>query len=186
MSARLREHKTGTAYPVLVVDDHALFSTSLTLALRGKGFDARTIIVARVEDYLSRQAATPAGLVVLDLDLEGDTDGERVNWARLIDSFRARDWMTLVVSGNEDWSGVAAAIAAGAIGFVPKSQSFGELLRMVVTAAQGVPVMTDAEHRVWLERHRNYFARVGSRSRRITCLSAREREVMELLAEGKR
>jgi DNA-binding NarL/FixJ family response regulator len=174
------------AYPVIVIDDHELFSASLTLALRSEGFDARMLTVASVEDFLRRPATATTGLVVLDLDLGRDTDGRHVNGVDLIDRFRARGWTVLVVTGDDDSSGAAAAIAAGAIGSVPKSRSFDLLSKTIRAAAEGVPVMTNTERRTWLECHRKHLAQVRDLSRRLARLSAREREVLELLAEGRR
>ena len=81
---------------------------------------------------------------------------------------------------------MAAAIAGGAIGSVPKSSSFDVLLRTIVTAARGEAVMTEIEHREWVDRHRQYLARERELSRRLARLSRREREVLELLTEGLR
>jgi DNA-binding NarL/FixJ family response regulator len=46
--------------------------------------------------------------------------------------------------------------------------------------------MTEVEHREWVDRHRRYLARERELSRRLARLSRREREVLELLAEGQR
>ncbi len=181
-----RERPGGRDYPVLVIDDHELYSTSLAMALRSEGFDARTLTVARVQDFLRRYDPEPVGLVMLDLDLGRDTDGNYVNGADLVSELRTLGWKVLIVSGSVDRPGVAAAIASGAVGSVPKSQSFDVLLDAVTTVARGDPVMTEAEHRGWLERHRRYLAQERELSRRLARLSPREREVLELLTDGMR
>jgi hypothetical protein len=57
---------------------------------------------------------------VLDLDLGQDANGDWVNGADLVGGLRALGRKVLVVSSSVDRPGVAAAIAAGAIGSVPK------------------------------------------------------------------
>ncbi|GAA5110876.1 LuxR C-terminal-related transcriptional regulator [Pseudonocardia adelaidensis] len=181
-----RRRPAASGYPVLVIDDHELFSTSLTMALRREGFDAHTLPVADVHDFLGREAVGPTGLVLLDLDLGQDAEGHYVNGADLVSRLRTLGWKVLVVSGGTDRRGVAAAIASGAIGSVPKSRSLDVLVGTVKTAASGDPVMTDAEHQGWLERHRRYLAQEQDLSRRLSRLSPRELEVLELLTEGMR
>jgi DNA-binding NarL/FixJ family response regulator len=175
----------GRPYPVVVIDDHELFSTALTMALRGEGLDAKAVPVDDLTGLLENPQAR-AGLVVLDLDLGRDARGTYRHGADFVGRLRDRNWSVLVVSGSVDQPGVAAAIAGGAIGSVPKSSSFDVLLRTIVTAARGEAVMTEIEHREWVDRHRQYLARERELSRRLARLSRREREVLELLTEGLR
>jgi DNA-binding NarL/FixJ family response regulator len=171
--------------PVLVIDDHELFSTTLTMALRTQGLDARRIPVADLI-AVAEGPAVGAGLVVLDLDLGRDDQGTYRHGADFVSRLRERNWSVLVVSGSVDEPGTAAAIAGGAIGSVPKSSSFDVLLRTVVSATRGEAVMSEVEHREWMDLHRRYLARERELSRRLGRLSRREREVLELLAEGLR
>lgn len=178
----------GRRYPVLIVDDHELFSTTLCMALRGEGFDASTLSVGDVQEFLDRppDAADRGGLVVLDLDLSRNAEGRYVSGADLVERLQARRWRALVVTGSADQPGIATAIAAGALGYVPKSCSFAVLLQTVITAAQGSPVMSAVERHEWNERHRRYQAQERELSRRLSRLTPREREVLELLSAGMR
>ena len=188
-AARERSHPEtetiGTGYPVRIVDDHELFSTSLAIALRSEGFDAQTIIVGSLKDFVARPTTSP-GLIALDLCLGQDTNDQNIEGADLIECARTRGWMVLIVSGTDDIHRIAAAIAAGAIGYVPKSLSFDELCNTITLAAQGAPVMTTAERHKWIESHRKHLVQERELTRRLTRLSPRESEVLELLAEGMR
>lgn len=172
--------------PVLVVDDHELFSTSLVLALRSQGLDAAVLTVARVRDLLRSAPPETVGLVVLDLDLGQDGHGNRLNGADLVEGFRRRGWKVLVVSGATDRSAAAAAIAAGAVGSMTKSSTFDELVRTVLALLGGESVMSEAERQDWLDCHRRYLVQETDLAKRFERLSPREFAVLELLAEGMR
>lgn len=181
------EHRPGLeGYTVLVVDDHELFSTSLVMALRSHRVNAEQIGAVSRDAILATATGLPAGLVVLDLDLGRDTDGQWLNGHDVVQALRSHGWKVLVVSGSSDLNWIAAAIAAGAIGSVPKSASFGALLTTVLRAAAGDAVMSADERRTWLHRHRSHCARVRELAHRFDRLSNRERAVLEMLADGHR
>jgi DNA-binding NarL/FixJ family response regulator len=173
-------------FPVVIIDDHELFSTSLLIALKNWGVDASQSPVDGVSDLLVRRPHEPVGLIVLDLDLGANSDGRRVNGADLVEDLRAKGWAALIVTGSNDESSIAAAVARGAIGLVQKSSGFNVLLGAVLTAARGKPVMSAAERARWLELHKRYRARDRELTQRLSRLSPREREVLNLLAEGQR
>lgn len=174
------------SYSVLIVDDHELFSTALRMALRGQGFDAHQVAVSGVEDILRRARELRPGLVVLDLDLGRDAEGRWVHGSELVGQLRSGGWQVLVVSGSTDEPGTAAAVAAGAVGVVPKSNSFDTLLATVLRVAAGKPLMSESQQQLWLVRHRAFRAQERELARRLGRLSRREQEVLELLAEGHR
>lgn len=174
--------------PVVVINDHELFSTALTLALRSHGLDARGLEITGGTEttILTRIAALPAGLALLDLRLGADGAGCVLDGLELIAALRARGWSVLVVSATRDPRREAAAIAAGAIGLVSKSSPFATLLATVRSAAAGEPVMSEVDRQYWLARHRGYQTQHGELARRLARLSAREREVLALLGQGYR
>lgn len=177
----------GTAVPVLIVDDHELYAVSLTLALRQSGIPARRARMSSVASILHSAGESDPGLVVLDLHLGQDENtGEVLSPVALCRQLRAAGWRVLVVSGGRDEDTTASAIAAGAVGALPKSSSFDTLVSTVGTATTGRPVMTERERGEWLGRHFVAQRERQEAERRIARLSRREREVLQLLVQGRR
>lgn len=124
---------------VLLVDDHPLVLSALQQVIQRVG--SGTTVVG-VDSAAAARAAlakdSDFDLVLLDLAL-GDADGFDV-----LVEFRAAypAVPVVVVSASDRASDVIRAIDSGAMGFVPKRSSHGELheaLRMVMTGAMYVP-----------------------------------------------
>jgi len=171
---------------ILVVDDHLLVGSSLVLALASRGLDAQECPVTATADILRIAEERPAGLALLDLELGLGVRGEPIDELELIAGFRARGWSALVVTAATDERRIAAAIAAGAIGYVPKAAPLPELLDTVCQATAGRPVLSPEERARWLEVDKQ--GRAAERQDRVRWrrLTARERAVLERLARGDR
>jgi DNA-binding NarL/FixJ family response regulator len=147
--------------PVLIIDDHAIVATSLVLALREQGLDARRCPVGSAREVLDEARRHPAGLALVDLDL-----GDQLEGAALVAPLRAAGWRVLVLTGTTDRSKITAAVEGGALGWVSKAAPFPELVDAVVAATGGGAALPGA--------------------RLLDRLSVRERAVLDRLAAGQR
>lgn len=124
---------------VLLVDDHPLVLSALQQVIQRVGSD--TTVVGVDSAAAARAALREDGdfdLVLLDLSL-GDADGFDV----LVEFRSAYPAVpVVVVSASDRASDVIRAIDSGAMGFVPKRSSHGELheaLRQVMMGSMYVP-----------------------------------------------
>lgn len=175
---------TRTEAPALIaiLDDHHLFSASLGAALQAEGY----AVVAPALTGSSAAAATrelavrPPLVALLDLDLGLSGKGEDLLPELVLLGIRV-----LIVSGTDDEPAIGRCLQAGAWGFVPKTAPFEKLLGAVHLAADGRPVVRDAERdrllRVWRQRR---DAEAGALAP-FTALSRREAAVLVMLQQGR-
>jgi DNA-binding NarL/FixJ family response regulator len=164
--------------PVLVIDDHAIVATSLVLALRGQGIPARRCpVTSEAEIIAEAESGDQRGLVLLDMDLGLDVDG-----ADLVLPLKAAGWRVLVVTGSSSRNRIAAAIVAGAIGWVSKTAPFEQLVQAAAAAVHGKSMLSEQERRELYELNRGD----QDRTRLLDRLTTREREVLDRLAAGQR
>lgn len=165
---------------VLVVDDHSLVAATVTMALRERGIAVSAAppasLVARVDE-----PAPPGGLVLLDLDLGPGGDG-----TDLVPRLRRAGWQVLILTGTRNQTQLAVAVAAGAVGWVCKSAPFDELVRAVLRAATGRPLLGPREYARLLEVARTTGAAVRRERERWQRLTPREREVVGRIVAGRR
>lgn len=172
--------------PVLVVDDHPLVAVALTSALCERGIPAERI------DPLDRAAVVAAlqrartGLVVLDLDLGQDAGGADLDGIALVPVVRAAGWTALLLTGSTDRARIAAAVAAGALGWLAKNLPFDDVVATVADAAAGRAVFDPGRRAELVAEHHAAQRARGDLDRRWNRLTPRERQVLGRLVDGKR
>ena len=166
-------HNNG--FTAMVVDDHPLLRESMVARLRAMGA-AEVVEAATVAEARARaNAIGPCDLCILDLGLP---DG---NGLDLLGELRAEGWTRLVVlSAADDPYSVRAAFVAGAQGYLLKSASPAVVSDGVRRVLDG-GVYADPSVASLLAAG----LRGGPADSGVSDLSAREIEVLRLVADGK-
>ena len=165
---------------LLLVDDHRLLVETLQMSLGAVGFDVSVSPCSTFDEVLTEAAAVRPTLVVLDLDLEGAGYGYD-----LIAPLRELGAEVLVLTGTTDRIDLARCLEAGALGLASKANGFGNVLDQIRRAAEGetvTPVTERAQLLADLAAHRRAAQR---RQAPFEALSARERDVLRQIVEGK-
>lgn len=159
---------------VALIDDHALFSQSLALAL--ESYDDIEIVghADKLGSGLALVAERKPDVVLLDYRLP---DGDGVAGAIRIKELSPLT-RVVMVTASDDETVLAAALEAGCAGFISKNSSIDELVGAVRQAAVGEAVISPALLMRLLPRlqRREAPAKVE--------LTPRELEVLQLLATG--
>jgi DNA-binding NarL/FixJ family response regulator len=166
---------------VALVEDHVLLAQSVGFALRAEGLEVLTGDLTGEAQLFDSVAPDATTLVLLDLDL-GDP---LVDGIELIPDLRARGARVLVVTGTTERLRIAAAIEAGAVGYVGKQQPLDELLRTVVAAVNCERVIDECERHELLAELRQHRAEQQRRLAPFQSLTPKETQVLTELAEGK-
>jgi two-component system nitrate/nitrite response regulator NarL len=119
---------------VLVIDDHPLVQEGVAAALESLGHEVNVIAAADSEQGLSAASANPdIDLVLLDLALPG------MSGLGVISALHQRSpsLPVVVLSALEDLENIRNAIAAGAMGFVPKSAQTRVLIEVLQQVLEG-------------------------------------------------
>ena len=178
------ERPEGRTHPVLIADGHRLFRTTLHAALRAKDLDAHQVTLTDRDALLADAARFNTAVVVLALDLTVGPSDRPCPGVDLVPALHRLGHRTVVIRGGNDDAEMAAAVAGGAVASVTRSTPFEGLLRHVLRAAEGEPVMTEVERHRWLDRHRQRQDRQRRFTELTERLSTREHEILRLLAEG--
>lgn len=159
---------------VLVVDDHPVVRRGLTDLL---GADSGIDLVAAVADGASAIAAVrdlAPDIVLMDLSMpvmDGIQATEAVMTVRPATK-------VIVLTSFAEHARIQAAIAAGAVGYLLKDAEPAEIIRAVRDAADGSAPFSARAAVALLPANRQPVAAAH------TALSAREREVLALVATG--
>ena len=157
---------TTAEQTVFIVEDDAAVRDSLGLLLGLQGF--RTQSFSCAEDFLRIYQPSWAGCLLLDVRMTG------MNGLELQDSLRRQGLAlpVIIMTAHGDITTVRTALKSGATDFLEKPVDPTALLAAVRTALDA----DAARRRAALE--------VEGMRQRLSVLTARERQVMELVAKG--
>jgi DNA-binding NarL/FixJ family response regulator len=166
---------------VLIVDDHSIFRSGLRAEL-----DVGLTVVgeaASVDEAIAQIEALRPSVVLLDVHLPGGAGGggaEVLNRsAALLESVRF-----LALSVSDSAEDVVGVIRAGARGYITKGSSGAEVSAAVVAVASGDAVFSPRLAGFVLDAFGAVAGERAERSDELDRLSAREQEVMRLIARG--
>jgi two-component system, NarL family, response regulator LiaR len=165
---------------VLVVDDHDGFRIGLTEMLRAHGFE----VVGDAGDgetALGLVEALAPNVVLMDLQMPG-LDGIETTRS-IAESSPTTAVLILTVSAQEE--DVVEAMLVGACGYLVKGSSPATLVGGIEAAARGESMISAEVARKLVARLRTDSANRPEGASPLSFLSAREIEVLRLLAAGK-
>lgn len=151
---------------VFIVEDDAAVRDSLGLLLGLQGF--RTQAFSCAEDFLRIYQPAWAGCVLLDVRMPG------LSGLELQETLRQKDLglPVIIMTAHGDVATVRTALKSGAVDFLEKPVDPDALLVAVKTALDADAARRRAAHEA------------EGTQRRLSVLTARERQVMELVAKG--
>ena len=151
---------------VYIVDDDASVRDSLTVLLELKGY--RTQAYASADEFLKNYRPASAGCLLLDVRMPG-MSGLELQTALAEPELKLP---IIVITAHGDVPTARAALIAGATDFLEKPVDPELLLAAVRSALEG-----DAARRIAVRK-------MQEEKRKLEILTARERQVMELIAGG--
>jgi DNA-binding NarL/FixJ family response regulator len=165
---------------ILLADDHTLVRQGLrrileeqpewrVIAETGNGLEA-----------VSLAAELQPDVVVLDIGMPMLNGLEATRQI----AKKAPAARVLILSMHADEVHITKAVEAGAVGYLVKDSADSELVKAVTATAGGTSYFSPAAAAVLLDEYRRSVARRGVTDR-YDLLSDREREVLQLMAEGR-
>lgn len=166
---------------VVIVDDHGIFRAGLKAEMQG-----RVDVVGEAHDVESAVAAVhehQPEVVLLDVHLPGGTGG---GGAEVVTRCRdlLEDVRFLAISVSDQAEDVVSVIRAGARGYVTKTISTADLADAVESVATGDAVFSPRLAGFVLDAFGTSGLVEDVRDEELDRLSAREVEVMRLIARG--
>jgi DNA-binding NarL/FixJ family response regulator len=174
----VRESNSTEPLRVVIADDHAFYREGLARLLEQSGIDV-VRAVADGEAAIQAVEELAPDVVVMDLSMPGMSGIEATR--RLTETAPATHVLVLSVSAQEE--DVTEAILAGARGYVLKDGPFEEVVAGINAAAAGHSLISPRIASGLLQRMRDSAEPEVSLVQ--VRLSAREYQVLGLLAEGR-
>jgi DNA-binding NarL/FixJ family response regulator len=166
---------------VLIVDDERTFGEALQLAL-GHEQDLLVVdVTTSGVDGVASAAEHRPDVVIMDVTMPGMSGIEATRRIKETEP----NAHVLVLSGHDDEHLLARAIQAGASGVLRKTEAIAELARSVRLANRGEAINEPEEVDRALRRLRHRRAQDAGSAERLSRLTPRELEILQLMAEGR-
>lgn len=163
---------------VLIVDDHKITALGMGMIIKKIVPDA---ILHFSDTYLTARKAlakNPIDLIILDLSIPGSTGPDMVEELRSL----RKDVKILIFSGRDELLNAPAYLQKGANGYLSKTSSSEETEAAIKAIVNGE---TYVSSKVREQVMKNYLDKRGAILNPIEILSAREKQVYDLLMAGK-
>lgn len=160
---------------ILLVDDHPIMRTAVAAKIKADIADAELVEAATVAEAVAHLGDDSVDVVSLDLRLE---DESGLDIARHITASNLRARCVVFTSISTPQAKLAAFDTASVVAFLEKGMDASPLVRSIRAAADGFSSLTLAHAQEAAEEIRN------SGDYDPTALTTREREIVELVADG--
>lgn len=166
---------------IVIVDDHSIFRSGLRADLDGS---VRVVgEAADVDAAVTMVASLKPAVVLLDVHLPGGAGGGGSEVLRRSAGLLAGTRF-LALSVSDSAEDVVGVIRAGARGYITKGSSGAEVSRAIAAVAAGDAVFSPRLAGFVLDAFGAVAGEQAETSDELDRLSAREREVMRLIARG--
>ena len=172
--------RTVTSLKVLVVDDHEIFRDGLRTVIESRANASVVAEASSVREATALLDTLAFDLVILDLTMPG------ANGISLVREMRRRGCRqrVLVLTMHADADIVAEAFACGAAGFALKTDSRATLLAAIECVMSGERFVAASLPVEQIDRFLLSRPSAFDASGALAILSAREREIFDLLVRG--
>ncbi|GAA0540519.1 response regulator transcription factor [Chitinophaga japonensis] len=163
---------------VLIADDHTIVRLGVLLIVKSMFLNAQVYEAETLDQTIAQLETRPFDLLILDINIPGGNNLQMINALRL----RQPNIKILMFSGYEEQLFALNYIQAGADGYLVKHSPEEEIrtaLRMVMNNEKYISAAVKDQLLARLQQPRPPLA-----ENPISALSAREKEVMNLLVKG--
>ena len=162
---------------VILADDHQIIRQAIGELLESSGRYRVVASVENGEELIKVLEKKTCDVLVVDIAMP------KIDGIKVVRQLREKSILipVLALSANDDAKTIKAILQAGANGFVPKTSSLQELDFAINAIMRGNAYISPSV----TERMTNPDAKGGRTNSQISILTARELEIMRLLAEGK-
>jgi two-component system, NarL family, response regulator NreC len=165
---------------ILLADDHTLIRRGLRLLVEQQ---PDLVVAAEAEDgrqAVALAASTKPDVAVLDIGMPNLNGIEAAKQISEGESGAA----VVILSMHADESYILRALKAGARGYLLKDSAESDLVRAIHAVAEGKSFFSPTVSKVLLEDYVRKLQRTGGEDS-YDLLTPREREILQLIAEGK-